>query len=566
MSLAYVQDDRITAAVLLPSLQHFVYELVCNSLEANATSIQITISKENLICKDNGYGIKDMSLISTQGATSKLNHRGAALSAMNTLCHLQITSKCAKDKLGQRWDQNGTITQCAFNNGTQVQLSNIYHNLAVRSKYLVQHFNKEITKCIDLVQSFATLYPIEWIFDKYHNNKPQRVLTFKNESNLLNRLNVIFKDMQPVQLDQANGFISTLDIKESKLCITYNSEPLLLNFEKHKNLVVFKKLLKEVYKSHGIHKYAVILKITNNNQFLTEATVKHIVSLISNKLTQLQTVHASTSFQSQYSQPLLSQSILSSDTVLSATSVPNENKDVRIFGPTVLAKSFQPTINILNQMSIPHNPIAKCCLFNAVECADTVNHDLQISDFHKMTIIGQFNLGFILCSLATNAISKLYIVDQHASDEIYNYENLLKSMKITKYPLLLPKLISLNPSESLVFQKHEEYFKSFGYEFMVDNDGDVYMIVIPAYNGVEMNENDLFDLMAQLENGHGRAIPVKLKNKMASRACRSSIMIGDALQKQEMAIIVRHLGDLEKPWHCPHGRPTVKLLKGFKMN
>lgn len=40
--------------------------------------------------------------------------------------------------------------------------------------------------------------------------------------------------------------------------------------------------------------------------------------------------------------------------------------------------------------------------------------------FAKMDIVGQFNLGFIIAKLN----SDLFIIDQHASDEKYNFEML----------------------------------------------------------------------------------------------------------------------------------------------
>ena len=46
----------------------------------------------------------------------------------------------------------------------------------------------------------------------------------------------------------------------------------------------------------------------------------------------------------------------------------------------------------------------------------------------------------------------------------------------------------------------------------------------------------------------------------ASRACRNSIMIGTALSQKEMEKIVRRLADVDSPWNCPHGRPTVRRL------
>lgn len=47
---------------------------------------------------------------------------------------------------------------------------------------------------------------------------------------------------------------------------------------------------------------------------------------------------------------------------------------------------------------------------------------------------------------------------------------------------------------------------------------------------------------------------------LASRACRSSIMIGKALKRRTMEGILGHLAELQSPWNCPHGRPTMRHL------
>src|SRR5690606_4590206 len=56
-------------------------------------------------------------------------------------------------------------------------------------------------------------------------------------------------------------------------------------------------------------------------------------------------------------------------------------------------------------------------------------------DFNKMRIIGQFNLGFILAVRPAGGSDReesprhdeLFIIDQHASDEKYNFERLQAS-------------------------------------------------------------------------------------------------------------------------------------------
>ena len=45
---------------------------------------------------------------------------------------------------------------------------------------------------------------------------------------------------------------------------------------------------------------------------------------------------------------------------------------------------------------------------------------------------------------------------------------------------------------------------------------------------------------------------------LASRACRSSIMIGRSLNQAQMCRVLQKLSGLEQPWNCPHGRPTMR--------
>ena len=552
MALKTIEDDRICAAVALPNLQSIVYELIMNSIEAEATTIQISIYKDKLVCKDDGKGIMDMSFIGAIGATSKENHKGSALAAMHTLCELEIISKCSGESLGKRW-KNGTMEACPFNNGTQVTLNNIYHNLIVRQKYLRQNLSKEISKCSELINSFSLLYPIEFILDKYINDKKTRVLTIKKEEKLLTRLKSISSNIVPIEFPYFNGYISTQEVDKSFLCLSYNNEPMLVNFEKHNTLILFKKLIKELYSAHNMSKYLVVLYITNENQFLTEKVCKQLVQDISEQLTDFQTSQNLSSFQTQ--------SLLSSDfaTVTSVTSDQTLNNDVRVLGPANLIKEEQK-INTIKSCVVPFEPCCSGLEFNEYESyEDNTQHQLDISDFKEMEIIGQFNLGFILCLFQSKY---LYIVDQHASHEIYTFENLLTNLTIDKYPLLSPKELVLNSSELLLLKQHQSILESFGFQFIEDN--DIYLTVMPVINGVSLNENDLFEMLDKLENGHFEPIPSKLRSKMASRACRTSIMIGDTLNKSEMAKIVHNLSTLNKPWACPHGRPTIKLLRQIK--
>ncbi|EDQ87753.1 uncharacterized protein MONBRDRAFT_26866 [Monosiga brevicollis MX1] len=187
----------------------------------------------------------------------------------------------------------------------------------------------------------------------------------------------------------------------------------------------------------------------------------------------------------------------------------------------------------------------------------------QISkeDFLRMRIIGQFNLGFIIARLGRD----LFIIDQHATDEKYNFERLSKSTKIQQQRLIQGKALRLPAVQEMTLIDHEEIFKQNGFEFVVDEGAPptkkVKLTAIPHSKHVEFGQEDIEEMLALLLERPGVFVqPSRLRAMLASRACRSSIMVGKALKVAEMAEVVQHMSQLEHPWNCPHGRPTMRHL------
>lgn len=66
------------------------------------------------------------------------------------------------------------------------------------------------------------------------------------------------------------------------------------------------------------------------------------------------------------------------------------------------------------------------------KCEEELSREISKDSFKRMTIIGQFNLGFIITKLDDD----LFIIDQHATDEIYNFETLQKNTELTSQKLV----------------------------------------------------------------------------------------------------------------------------------
>ncbi|CAI5717986.1 unnamed protein product [Peronospora effusa] len=195
--------------------------------------------------------------------------------------------------------------------------------------------------------------------------------------------------------------------------------------------------------------------------------------------------------------------------------------------------------------------------------ASALQRVLKKEDFKRMEILGQFNLGFIIGKLDND----VFIIDQHASDEKFNYEMLQQTTVMHQQPLVRPLMLELTAGEEMIILDHLDVFAKNGFTFFVDKDAPatkkLKLLSLPFTKHTQFGTEDIRELASLLMDAPLNSSTIRLPKVMAmfaSRACRSSIMIGTALHKEEMQKIVRNLSGLDQPWNCPHGRPTLRHL------
>ncbi|KAH0843520.1 hypothetical protein AYO21_07202 [Fonsecaea monophora] len=201
-------------------------------------------------------------------------------------------------------------------------------------------------------------------------------------------------------------------------------------------------------------------------------------------------------------------------------------------------------------------------------------------DFAQMRIVGQFNLGFILGvrPAKKSAVTKtqvtqdeLFIIDQHASDEKYNFERLQAETIVGNQRLVRPVILDLTAVEEEIVLENNEALEKNGFLVEIDTSGDKMvgqrcrLVSLPLSKEVVFGMKDLeelIQLLADTPMGGSSDIPrpSKVRKMFAMRACRSSIMIGKTLSKRQMQKVVANMGTIDKPWNCPHGRPTMRHL------
>ncbi|GAB7337172.1 hypothetical protein MBLNU457_g2560t1 [Dothideomycetes sp. NU457] len=205
------------------------------------------------------------------------------------------------------------------------------------------------------------------------------------------------------------------------------------------------------------------------------------------------------------------------------------------------------------------------------------------NDFLRMRIVGQFNLGFILAVRPATEDSTqpssaadqdhTFIIDQHAADEKFNFERLTRTTTLEPQRLVQPKPLELTAVEEEIILSNSAALVANGFELVMDESGDLpvgqrcKLLSLPTSKEKTFTLSDLEELIHLLSetvsSGNEIPRPTKVRKMLAMRACRSSIMVGKTLPKSRMEKVVRNMGEMEKPWNCPHGRPTMRHLAGL---
>ncbi|GAA6010657.1 hypothetical protein JCM11491_003013 [Sporobolomyces phaffii] len=228
-----------------------------------------------------------------------------------------------------------------------------------------------------------------------------------------------------------------------------------------------------------------------------------------------------------------------------------------------------------------HEEMAGAGVEEADDAAEaTLSRVVSKDDFESMEVVGQFNLGFIIARRRVRTVSKavaqsddlhddLFIIDQHASDEKYNFEKLQAETVIQSQRLLAPRVLNLPSHDEITAIEHLDLLRLNGYDVVVDEDADVgervKLLAQPVSNKTVFDIADFEELLDLISTRAGNEVvrPSKTRKMFASRACRKSVMIGKALNSKQMTMIVRHMGGMDQPWACPHGRPTMRWLAGL---
>ncbi|XP_070277784.1 PMS1 protein homolog 1 isoform X6 [Myotis yumanensis] len=173
----------LSSSQIITSVVSVVKELIENSLDAGATSIDVKLENygfDKIEVRDNGEGIKatDAPVMAMKYYTSKINShedlenlttygfRGEALGSICCVAEVLITTRTAADNFSTQYVLDGSghiISQkpSHLGQGTTVTALRLFKNLPVRKQFYstTKKCKDEIKKVLDLLISYGILKP-----------------------------------------------------------------------------------------------------------------------------------------------------------------------------------------------------------------------------------------------------------------------------------------------------------------------------------------------------------------------------------------------------------------------
>lgn len=163
---------------------------------------------------------------------------------------------------------------------------------------------------------------------------------------------------------------------------------------------------------------------------------------------------------------------------------------------------------------------------------------------------------------------KLFFMDQHAAHEKVKYEALLKKLKekeITSQTVNPPAIVTLSSNEEHILLKFKEYFENLGFE-IEEFGGNEYAIRSVPTDLYGCNEKELFqDILDELAENSMMNQPSIIEERLASMSCKAAVKGNNSLSMEEVGELLDQLLELDNPYNCPHGRPTIISMSKYEV-
>ncbi len=582
MSKIHVLSEQLTnmiaAGEVVDRPVNIVKECVENSIDAQATSIDIQVFQggiDRIIIKDNGHGMdaEDAQLAFMRHATSKISSemdlfnistmgfRGEAMPSIASVAHVECTTSTEEQGTRIVYDYGDLVTNetCSCPRGTTIDVSGLFIKTPARFKHL-RSVSYEFSIIADIVNKFALSHP-DIRFTLSHENH----IVFQTTGN--GDIQEILYQMYGREV--AKNAISFQGENDDFRIQGYAVQPkinratkyfifITLNGRLIRHIPIQKAII-EAYSDYlPMNRYPiVVLQISSDTQ-LVDVNVhpnkwevrlskqNEVIPLVQSTIKEalrasLQTVEIKQVKQTpRFEQPKM-EFEERPQPQLEIRTEPKQTADIdQGFETYTQVVTPQESIKVQEEVVEPE--------MEEVKQGPTF--------FEHLEILSQLHDSYILCSNPEG----LVIIDQHAAQERYHYEQLLDlvSQPTTKtQPLMVPIQLDVSMDTLSQIQDINEKISYFGLHFEPFGNDQVLVREIPMwFHDVDQLRflQDILDYFKQNQDVDILALRHKV---IATMACHSSIRFNRKLTMGEMKQVILDLQKCKQPYHCPHGRPTV---------
>ena len=163
---------------------------------------------------------------------------------------------------------------------------------------------------------------------------------------------------------------------------------------------------------------------------------------------------------------------------------------------------------------------------------------------------------------------KLFIIDQHAAHEKVKYESFMKQLEengVQSQMLNPPVIITLSGREEAILKESMDIFESMGFE-IEEFGGNAYAIRSVPTDLYGCSESELFtEMLDELAEGQLKGAPEVIRQRIATMACKAAVKGNMSFDRAGMEALIDELLNLEDPYHCPHGRPTIISMSKYEI-
>ncbi|NLW31241.1 MAG: DNA mismatch repair endonuclease MutL [Fibrobacter sp.] len=574
--------EKIAAGEVVERPSSVLKELVENSIDADATKIDITVEDSGfslLKVADNGKGMNsdDLSKCCLQHATSKIRSanelfsivtmgfRGEALASIAAVSRTKIASSNSSDGLGYEIANDGgvqtSIKPCPHNRGTTVSVRDLFYNVPARKKFMKTRRGEHlaIVRMLEqLVIPFSSIH-----FTVTMDGK--RIFDLPSSNNPTERIASVAGAQFAKKLIMCQGSASGLD------ALVYVSTPeglrqrprfqsLYVNLRRIDNDSVsyavkeaFSKFLGFNYRPSffcflDIDPSRVDVNVHPTKQQIKFDNERELFGFV------YSIVKKGISGHMEKSTNPVAQNRDQTGNELHKDAFSDDQQDQASFE---MSDSFEKTEDRVSQTILTFPSMSKT---EEKEVDLSKDSSIQLSSVEQnwdLISCYQIHGVFILAPIKNGVI----IIDQHAAHERVLFEQALEDIKrgrSASQQLLFPIVVELSPTEKAVIESGKPYFSAFGFD--VDDFGGqaVSISAIPAFLRDSAVEDTVRGMIKYLLEGRNPEEFIEPERRFAAAfACGAAIKAGQNLSQEEMNALLNSLFSAKNPYTCPHGRPTL---------